>query len=336
MTKEKEMKKNLLVFLMLVVASVFGAKAQTALVATLNHGGKISAFYGSNAFVEAYEVAEDGDVITLSSGAFAAPDIKKSITVRGAGMFANMENKTEPTYFMNGVNFAGSPKIEGVCGKTLIAQHAENAIITKCKFDRISTNNTGDNGATFIQCIASQVNFENTQPYMEFSNCLLGYVHHTFGTGVCNYKNCTIVYTTDYSISNITHSNLTNCIIIARNNTTTGDYIPSSSRATNCLIANSKSSAPFGSSEEQNWVVTDIKSIMPAFSTDNFSPENFKLTSAATSQYLGTDGTQIGMYGGSLPFDPEPSTPHITNLSVSSKSTSSGTISVGLRVNSGK
>ncbi len=56
------------------------------LLATLNHEGSISPYYGSSALQEAYNAANHGDVITLSSGSFLGTDIKKAITLRGAGM----------------------------------------------------------------------------------------------------------------------------------------------------------------------------------------------------------------------------------------------------------
>ena len=54
--------------LLLVVVGMKNALAQTQ-VATLQHGEEISVFYGNNAFVQAHNVAVDGDIVTLDIGA---------------------------------------------------------------------------------------------------------------------------------------------------------------------------------------------------------------------------------------------------------------------------
>jgi hypothetical protein len=61
--------------------------------------------------------------------------------------------------------------------------------------------------------------------------------------------------------------------------------------------------------------------------------ETFELTDEAKTTYLGSDGTQVGIYGGSLPFDPTPSNPQITKFNVASKSTADGKLSVDIQVN---
>lgn len=60
--------------------------AQTSMMATLNHEGTISTFYGTLALRQAHAAAVSGDVITLSSGTFLSTDITKAVTIRGAGM----------------------------------------------------------------------------------------------------------------------------------------------------------------------------------------------------------------------------------------------------------
>ncbi len=61
-----------------------GAKAEepSTLVATLNHEGKMWAFYGKKALVDAYNFAREGDVITLSAGTFTAVNMTKNLTIR--------------------------------------------------------------------------------------------------------------------------------------------------------------------------------------------------------------------------------------------------------------
>lgn len=65
---------------------------------------------------------------------------------------------------------------------------------------------------------------------------------------------------------------------------------------------------------------------------DGIDSENFELTDAAKKKFLGIDGTQVGIYGGSLPYDPTPTNPQITKCNVAGKSTADGKLSVDIEV----
>lgn len=109
--------------------------AEVSLVAILSHGDEITTFQSTNAYAEAYAKAEDGDVITLSSGNFTATNITKNITVRGAGMMPG-ENPTVITGdFIINIDPAktGSLTIEGVCLQNMITYEQANEItMLKC------------------------------------------------------------------------------------------------------------------------------------------------------------------------------------------------------------
>ena len=60
--------------------------------------------------------------------------------------------------------------------------------------------------------------------------------------------------------------------------------------------------------------------------------EKYELTDEAKTKYLGTDGKQIGIYGGSLPYEEDPTTPQITKCNVAAKSTADGKLSVDIEV----
>ena len=70
------MKRIIFAICTILCANVLFAQEQ---LATLKHNGNISVYYGANAFVEAYNAAENGDIITLSDGTFNATTISKEI-----------------------------------------------------------------------------------------------------------------------------------------------------------------------------------------------------------------------------------------------------------------
>ena len=60
--------------------------------------------------------------------------------------------------------------------------------------------------------------------------------------------------------------------------------------------------------------------------------QTFELTEEAKTKYLGTDGTEVGIYGGLLPYNSTPSYPQITKMNVANKTTADGKLSVEIEV----
>ena len=61
--------------------------------------------------------------------------------------------------------------------------------------------------------------------------------------------------------------------------------------------------------------------------------ENFELTDVAKEAYKGIGGTEVGIYGGNMPFSTTPTNPQITKCNVAAKSTADGKLSVDITVN---
>ena len=60
--------------------------------------------------------------------------------------------------------------------------------------------------------------------------------------------------------------------------------------------------------------------------------ETFELTDEAKTTLLGLDGTQVGIYGGNMPFSATTTNPQITRCNVAAKSTADGKLSVDITV----
>lgn len=60
--------------------------------------------------------------------------------------------------------------------------------------------------------------------------------------------------------------------------------------------------------------------------------QKFELCNEAKTKYLGTDGTEVGMHGGLLPYNSIPSYPRITKMNVANKTTADGKLSVEIEV----
>ena len=150
-------------------------------------------------------------------------------------------------------------------------------------------------------------------------------------------------YTEDYSA--ITYASFENCIIgdIGK------DSFHSGLTFTNCIgliIGGDEGLGDVttfeGASEESTGNIAGInqEEVFKTFHTSDWNGalldnnETFELTETAAATYLGTDGTQVGMHGGSVPFS-RTIYPRITKFEVAPKAVD-GKVKVNVEVNGGE
>jgi len=303
------------------------AAAQSSLLATLNHEGTISTFYGSSALKEAYNAAANGDVITLSSGSFLGTDIKKAITLRGAGMQVDTVHHTEPTvisteFTLDVDTLSGRFTMEGIyTNQYVYIKTLKNAMFLKCRFSYVSkeTNSSLTKDLNFIHCkIAGNLNLPS-EGSAYLNNCV---VYAQSNDATFSFINCYV--TTPY----ISNSEFKNCIIVGISSGSS-----SSTYYNNLFIRKSESAhlnAPNNTNVELLTTDSQASYLDMTYNDDN----DYKLTDELKALIKGTDGTEVGIYGGSLPYDPTPSNPQITKFNVASKSTADGKLSVDIEVSS--
>ena len=335
---------------MMATTTVF---AQGSLLATLSHEGSISAYYGIDALKSAMAAAEDGDVITLSSGQFNAATINKAVTLRGAGMSMSTDslNRHESTLIQNGFTInltdtlAGRLVMEGLYFKnaTSFTGHIKNAQFLKCRFTNFIADNANAKitNATFIHCrIYNGFQMEaNSSAY--FVNCAVGCPRSESGSSSIEFDNCFVKFDNGSSYGKypdyVVNSFYKNCIIqmIYPN---FNYIIPSSCTAYNCIgLGNSYLFNYMPSGNNTNRCVGSISTVFKTYNAINSNTfvsdaYNFELTETAANTYLGLDGTQVGMYGGNLVYDENPTIPQITKCNVAAKSTADGKLSVDIEV----
>ena len=320
--------------------------AQNHLVATLTHEGTIKNFYGASALQEAHEAATHGDIINLSSGTFTATHIKKAITLRGAGMDSDPITNREPTIitgeFNIDVNIIQRLTIEGIYSDyKMTYTNAYDPVFIKCRFKEITygvakgTNSQMYNAA-FIHCKVSSTIRITKVSSVSCQNCVLtGPICETKNLGV-DFTNCVIITGSPEGIHN---SNMKNCFIhdTAQSGAGSIQSIPSTTTMFNNVVIHTFDTVYNRDvyKNATNSTNTNVSSLSIFFKTykgkwdDN---ETFELTDEAKAKYLGTDGTQIGIYGGDFPFESTPSNPQITNCEVAKKSTADGKLSVKITV----
>lgn len=317
-----------LIFSILLIISVIIAPAQSPLMATLDHNGEITHFYNSNALASAVSAAEDGDIITLSSGSFNGTNISKSITLRGAGM-DNIYG--EATYIKSEIAFTDTIQrlqIEDLSALFIIFQNGKvyNLNVERC----------------YIKTFRNQ-NYNNIE-FLTCKNCRIDNIrNNTYATiQSSQILNSVIAYLSDISNAQIYNS------ILSPNSSCTNSVfwnsiIPSSERlhntnsAYNCIGWNGGSNNIFYSCSGSN--NTSIRSNISIFkdtsiSTSSFNADflSYELSDDIKSTYLGNDGTEVGIYGGVYPYTSKPTTPKITKCNVANKSTVDGKLSVEIEV----
>lgn len=342
------MKRKLLRLVMLFVTTVLtnSTFAQSSTLATLSHEGTISTYYGVTALKEAYNAAVDGDVITLASGSYLAIDLTKAVSICGAGMGLGTAKNIEPTIISGDfdINIPTETTefftIEGIYHNGKITYYnCQNVMFLKSRFGTIVDigRDAYLGNATFVHCrIASKIALsDNSDPSL--INCIVNNAeNHGTTDNMFEFTNC-IMRGSPYKIR---RSTLRNCIFCDDRGSNTYDDAPSQEFASTNSIYNTIGISEYhlifknipNSTNTYNGRDTSIFKTYGGDDIANLDSEEFELTDDAKVKYLGMDGTQVGIYGGNLPFDPTPSNPQITKCNVAAKSTADGKLSVDIEV----
>lgn len=324
-------------------AMSFGQDVQ---MATLQHGDNLSAFYGADAFKSAMEAAEAGDLISLSAGAFNATDITKAVKIQGAGYVQDPANNRHRTTITNDIKIQIP---EGQSGLYIegINVHSDKSIyipcelrqftFTKCRVSYMSfsyrTDGKGINGL-FSSCRIGTLDLKESESSL-IKNCIVGtiranddvsptvvncIINSRIETNVAgSYSNSYIVYP-----SSNEKCSYYNCVTLSQNDRYTHYYINTSNESGNV---------------QYSWANEESKNAFFAMfaEDDNSSFINIdQVKGRVASPYAGTDGTEIGIYGGDTPFTDVPSNPQITSKQIATQSDANGKLAVKITVEAQK
>ena len=338
--------KKMILSLIVAVAGMLSCFAQDDLVATLNHGSSLTTYMGEDALAQAYEAAVDGDVITLSPGVFVAVDMKKAIILRGAGykpMASNGYVSTQITGSMSieipssGTSVFTMEGLDFLNGNiTICSDKKYDVVLSKCKFRR-SVNGHGINLKS-THCIFNGLyaysggSYNGSVIYRSTTlNCQSCMIDNAHSSGLNATKmnkiiatNC-IVGVYPNGGDGVPYSTFVNSIIIGA--TMSYGILPETGTAHGCIgiLANGTQSMFANIIDPTNVMIdgTGDTAYAKIFKTlrNTQEPslyETFELTDAAKTTYLGDDGTQVGVYGGTAPFTLESTNPQVTKFVVSS------------------
>ena len=346
----KKMMKQLFLSLVAAMMAITATFAQNTLVATLSHGENISAYYGSFALRDAMDAAVSGDVINLSGGAFQAADITKGITLRGTGI-----DDAAPTYISGDftinvpTNDANCLSMEGIrsTGNITMAGTFNSPYFVKSQFNAFSYNtNAAIKNAMFVNCkITNYFTMAGTSTSQFINSYISKFRNDVSDNTTASFVNsilspCTIQiidygsYRYVYRADLIQRSILLNCIICI-NGDNNNDYnkLNSTSVATNCTCLGKSNPNVFFSANPANkgCGYSVYAQTFKDFNGEYSDSQTFELTEEAKT-WKGSDGTEMGLYGGYFPYNSTPSYPQITKMNVADRSTADGKLSLEVEV----
>ena len=334
--------KKLFFSLVVVMMAATTTYAQNTLVATLSHGEDITMYYGSYGFRDAVNAAQSGDVINLSGGAFQAVSINKAITLRGTGI-----DDTAPTFITGDfdINIPSEDtnrlSMEGVrCTGTIKMKGAFNSpYFVKSQFYEFYYYNSPTiKNVLFVNCkITYQYNLRGSSSVQFINSYVNGFANNSETTAAASFINCVILPPkSGYAPEYICSSHLLNCIVYQNfsGNYNLSSCLPTNTIATNCVAIGYNDLFGYQPASTGNYQLNQdqFSQLFKDFTGSYSESQTFELTEDAATNYLGTDGTQVGLYGGVLPYSSTPSYPQITKMNVANKTTADGKLSVEIEV----
>lgn len=316
-----KMKKLLLFVTALCLSSLSFAQIQ---VATLQHGDSIRVFYYADAFVNAYNAAVPGDVISLSAGSFTSCIINKdSLTIRGAGMDQTFFQDQIPLgNSSSGTDYIHTITMEGIyCGSEVYQRADVEVHFTNVYFNSYYNNSYNLSGQ-FVNCQLAHYS-TSSNGTLTLINCIIG---SSNSCGVSNFVNCVV-----RNASSNSGASFMNSVVIASHSSYD---LSSRALAQNCIGIRENStslSSIFSSCTNLNSRMV-AGSVFSDFTLEYMNPERYVLTDSAQAAYLGTDGTQVGLYGGYCPWTSSLPYPVISRMNVARQITADGRLSVDIQV----
>lgn len=344
------MKKIIISLMALFGMTTANAQITEATTATLQNGDNSAVFYGIDAFKTAIANAQDGAIITLSSGIFNVPaNIDKTVKVYGAGMDDDATTGIAKTTLNGQINING---VEGVQtdniymeglyinGAIYIAStdddQIENLKVVKCRFAGLDCRENS-NHFIFRQCKVDggMGGSSSVATGMMIQNCWISGLVRGFATeSTVVVDHCFLAGNHDADNSSKWHGSyyFKNTIMYGSGATWQCNAISDGGVAVNCLSRFTRGGIITKTNcyAEIAWsdFFADGQNNSDYYVSDTTTPRTWAL--AAPETYVGDDNTQIGPAGGEFAWDIIPSTPRITQSNIASK-TVNGKLSISIK-----
>lgn len=290
--------------------------AQLAKIALMHDGN--ATMYDADQTAAAIDAAVDGDVLYFTEGSFAGNiTIEKRISLVGAGegtviggkitIRLGDNDKTMPAHMLDALCLRDN---KGNYCDIALSSKTDGLHIRKCHFGSL----TLPTSAAYTQS-----NFEIDRCYIEGTlrftsiikslaavNCKIKYLQGNAAMATAaTLTNCNIWHVSNTTNTYSLLATLVNCII--------GAYESTSYMQKDCVLKNCIVSDAFSSLQTSDHCYNVSSLAMNNETIEVIFPS---LADMQESNYFGTDGTLVGITGGTTPFTLVPAAPRITESSI--------------------
>ncbi|MBM6992154.1 MAG: hypothetical protein I3J02_02675 [Prevotella sp.] len=332
------MKQLFILLLTLLGSAVAQAQETDVPTATLQAEGQVTTYYGSSALTSALAAAPDsGSTITLSSGTFYSATINKSVVLYGAGFEESVAQDSPrvvvpPTIITGDITISSGDQnkmlgeiiIEGInFNNTVNIRRINKLMMTKSAFGLIATTDTL--GDVFL-CQSYIKNLGGNGALIQnmlVQNSIIQYMRNTFVYDLPNtessilFNHCLILDLGSKGLWPFVYNNS----ILDANGGKSLNY---------CIFT--KSASDVGDGTKLNcWYSLNNEAIFGENgSLDIYGSQySWKLVSPET--YIGSDGTEVGLYGGEYPWNKTVSIPRIIESKVGKTTDADGKLAVSIK-----
>lgn len=336
------MKRQTLLTLIIAIATTMTINAQTI---ALHSSTGVQIIKGNNALTTAYAAAQNGDTLYLSGGSFTPPaNFDKKLMIFGAGHYVDSTLATGKT-FING-NFTLNENadlfyLEGIeiTGDFILSTNhsVNNVIIKRCKINGTfnalgDLSNATSNLSLIGNVLMNRLNLENIQNSLLSNNIISNTFQGSNGNMISN--NIIMGFIWGYSMDYLFFGNnntLNNNIILWEG------YNANVNGSGNIFNNNLyvEPSPDYGATATSSGNYTGILQseifVNQTGTVFNYS-HDYHLQVPTT--YLGTDGSQVGIYGGTFPYKEGavPLNPHIQLKNIAPATDANGNLQIQIKV----
>lgn len=338
-----------LTFSILAFLLIYGVHAQQ--VVMLHSSGTSTMFSGNTSLEDAFDAAATGDTLYLSGGGFDLPNpFSKGLKIFGAGMHPDSTDVTNQTLLNNELRIANGADglhIEGVILNGKVRKGYTNVVddvsFVRCLFeDEIDLGYGGapsnpSSGYSFLQCVFREMLNPDGVNNALVSHCILEDELNGLNSGTV--QNCSFMHEApsssayDHVIRESDNNSFFNNIFHGATRYIMYSGVSNTFR-NNVFVASDPKmgTTPVDLDNYKNIDLSTVFVTVPGYTFD--FTDDLHLQSSAQSTYLGTDNTQVGVYGGMFPMKEGfvPQNPHTSSHQVSSTTDQNGNLQVNITI----
>jgi hypothetical protein len=335
--------KTVLLIVTCILAISLSAEAQRKVV--LHHQGNATIFNSNNAFLDAYDASVDGDTIYLPGGQYGGLTLSKRLHIYGVGYHIDSTNATQYTYISGSISFSDGSDgsiIQGLyigSGITVNYGHKVDNLVIRRNYIGSTVSFSGDFNASESSKSSNIEFYENIVGDVvscEFSTNI--HIHHNVFKRLMNIKENGWIH------HNLWIESHYNAISNTFNSLFENNYIENGwwgfSNVTNNTFRNNAFNFNPTADLNNSWINSYSSILVNTLFVNTNTPYNFQQFNLSDLHltdpliYIGSDGTQIGLYGGPNPFKQGgiPENPHIQFKNIATQTDSNGDIQIEIKV----